>query len=144
MLRGNRPVDLSGACVLVVDDEDVVRKVTASVLKRLGYQVLEANSGTEGVRLAEEQAGRIDLLLTDITMGDVSGIEVAIAFRKSNPQRPVVFTSGYGAEDVLRNADQEGAHFLEKPYDVNRLARMVEDALAKGAQERGLKKEVKE
>jgi DNA-binding NtrC family response regulator len=128
--RGNRPVELTNACVLLVDDEDMVRQVTAHVLRRLGYQVLEADSGSDGIRLARERAGELDLLLTDVTMDDVSGVEVAIAFRKSNPGRPIVFTSGYGTEDMARTAEREGGFFLEKPYDVARLARVVEDALA--------------
>src|SRR5687768_1061397 len=80
LVRGNRSVDLTSATVLVVDDEDVVRRVTASVLRRLGYEVVEAATGSEGVRLGQEHAGKLDLLLTDMTMADVSGVEVAVAF----------------------------------------------------------------
>jgi two-component system cell cycle sensor histidine kinase/response regulator CckA len=112
-----------------VDDEDGVRWVTASVLRRLGYQVLEASTGSEGIRLAREQAGKLDLLFTDVTMGDVSGIEVASAFREANPDRPIIFTSGYGGQEMVRTAEREGGTFLDKPYDITRLARAVEDAL---------------
>jgi two-component system cell cycle sensor histidine kinase/response regulator CckA len=126
----DRPVDLTNARVLLVDDEDVVRRVTATVLRRLGYEVLEAASGAEGVRLAREQAGSIDLLLTDVTMEDVSGVEVASAFRESHPKQPIIFTSGYGGQEMIRMAEREGGVFLDKPYDVARLSHTVEEALA--------------
>jgi two-component system cell cycle sensor histidine kinase/response regulator CckA len=130
LVRGNHPIGPTNATVLVVDDEDVVRRVTATVLRRLGYTVLEAASGSEGVRLAQEHAGKLDLLLTDVTMAEVTGVEVGAAFRKANPQRPMIFASGYGTDEMLGTARDAGAFFLEKPYDVNRLASMVEDALA--------------
>jgi two-component system cell cycle sensor histidine kinase/response regulator CckA len=130
LVRGNRPIGPTNVTVLVVDDEDVVRRVTSSVLRRLGYTVVEAASGSEGVRLAQEHAGKLHLLLTDMTMADVTGSEVGVAFQQANPQRPMIFSSGYGTADMLEAARKGGAFFLEKPYDVNRLAKMVEDALA--------------
>jgi two-component system cell cycle sensor histidine kinase/response regulator CckA len=131
-VAGGDPVELTTARVLLVDDEDGVRWVTASVLRRLGYQVLEASTGTEGLRIAREQAGTLDLLLTDVRMGEVSGFEVASAFREANPDRPVIFTSGYGGQEMLRTAERAGGVFLEKPYDISRLARAVQDALTGG------------
>jgi DNA-binding NtrC family response regulator len=130
LVRGNRPIGQTRATVLVVDDEEVVRRVTASVLRRLGYTVVEAASGAEGVRLAQEHAGKLDLLLTDMTMADVHGSEVGAAFQQANPQRPMIFTSGYGTDEMLEVARKGGAFFLEKPFDMNRLASMVQDALA--------------
>src|SRR5688572_3921976 len=85
LARGNSSLDKTSARILVVDDEEVVRRVTATVLRRLGYAVLEAGSGSEGVRMVNAEAGEVDLLLTDMTMADTTGVDVAIAFLKANP-----------------------------------------------------------
>jgi DNA-binding NtrC family response regulator len=99
------------------------------VLRRLGYGTLEASTGREGIQISRRMAGELDLLLTDVRVGDVSGFVVAASFREHNPGRAVVYTSGYSDEEMLRRAAREGGAFLEKPYDVHRLARVVQDAL---------------
>lgn len=122
---GSRP----GTRILLVDDEAVVRRVTATALRRFGYSVVDAASGEEGMRLAREHAGEIDLLLTDMIMSDVSGFDVATEFRVHNPGRPVIFTSGYSDEDTRLRIEREGGAFLIKPYDVESLASAVRGAL---------------
>jgi two-component system cell cycle sensor histidine kinase/response regulator CckA len=118
--------------ILLVDDEEVVRRVTATALRRFGYAVVDAATGAEGAMLAEEHAGRLELLLTDMLLSDLSGFDVAAAFRAHNPGRPVIFTSGYGDVETQRRIDREGARFLIKPYDVGALAEAVRRALAGG------------
>ena len=122
----------TGARILLVDDEDVVRRVTATALRRFGYVVVDARSGEEGVRLSRERSGDLDLLLTDMVMSEVSGFEVAVAFRALNPGCPVIFTSGYSDEDTRERVESEGAGFLIKPYDIGELASAVRSALELG------------
>jgi two-component system cell cycle sensor histidine kinase/response regulator CckA len=119
-----------GARILLVDDEDVVRRVTASALRRFGYSVVDAPHGEAGIRLAQEQSGTLDLLLTDMVMSGASGFEVASAFRAHNPGRPVIFTSGYSDNATLARIEREGGLFLVKPYDLDSLASVVRTALA--------------
>jgi two-component system cell cycle sensor histidine kinase/response regulator CckA len=117
------------ARILLVDDEDVVRRVTATALRRFGHVVVDARSGEEGVRISREHSGKLDLLLTDMVMSEVSGFEVAVAFRAHNPDCPVIFTSGYSDEDTRERVESEGAGFLIKPYDIAELASAVRGAL---------------
>jgi two-component system cell cycle sensor histidine kinase/response regulator CckA len=119
----------TGARVLLVDDEDVVRRVTATALRRFGYTVVDARTGEEGAQLARARAGELDLLLTDMVMSEVSGFEVAVVFRAHNPGCPVIFTSGYSDEDTRDRVEREGAAFLIKPYDIGELASAVRSAL---------------
>lgn len=100
------------------------------MLRRLGYDVVEAENGEEAVRVATEEAGRIDLLLTDLSMNDVSGLEVAESFRATNPGKPVVYTSGYSDDSLLRRLADEGGTFLPKPYDMRDLQSTLDRALA--------------
>ena len=123
------PGSRAGSRILLVDDEAVVRRVTATALRRFGYSVVDAASGEEGVRLAQEHGGQLDLLLTDMVMKDVSGFDVAVAFRAQNPGRPVIFTSGYSDEETRTRIEREGGTFLIKPYDVEGLANAVRQAL---------------
>ena len=136
MLREPTHTDAGSAKILLVDDEAVVRRVTATALRRFGYVVVDAMTGEEGVRRAEEHAGALDLLFTDMVMSEVSGFDVAAAFRVHNPGRPVIFTSGYTDEETRERVEREGAAFLIKPYDIEALSRAVRNALAL-AKERG-------
>jgi CheY-like chemotaxis protein len=129
-MPGELPPPGAGSTILLVDDEAVVRRVTATALRRFGYSVMDAPNGEEGAKLAREHAGRLDLLLTDMVMSDLSGFEVAAAFRANNPGRPVIFTSGYSDEDTRERIEREGGGFLIKPYDVESLANAVRQALA--------------
>jgi two-component system, cell cycle sensor histidine kinase and response regulator CckA len=127
--RDANPEMLVVASILLVDDENVVRSVTGSVLRRLGYDVHEAKSVTEAREMIERRAGRFDLLLSDVTLPDGNGFDVAETFRAHHPAKPIIFTSGYSEQEVVGRARSEGASFLEKPYDVHRLARAVADSL---------------
>ncbi|MGC4093847.1 MAG: ATP-binding protein [Polyangiaceae bacterium] len=100
-------------CVLVVDDEEAVRKTTARLLKSLGYDVILASSGDEAVNIAETHPVPIDILLCDVAMPERSGPDVARAVTRARPNIRTLLVSGYseGAEDSLTSAG-----FLQKPY----------------------------
>ncbi len=115
----SRPVDEAnrgrGEMVLVVEDEPAVRQLTARILRRNGYSVLEAASGMEALTLAADH--QFDMLLTDLVMPQMSGSELAQRIQGMYPEIPILFMSGY-SQDVLgpRGALDEDAPLIQKPF----------------------------
>jgi CheY-like chemotaxis protein len=97
--RAHKPV------ILLVEDECVVREVTRQVLEHAGYQVLESDGPREAMRLAEVHQGRIALLLSDVVMPGMSGIDLARRIQKTQPWLATVFMSGYANPVVLQKAE---------------------------------------
>jgi CheY-like chemotaxis protein len=116
--RSYRTLPLGSETILVVDDEDALRKVTERMLTRSGYTVLTASSGRQAIELASSHVGPIDLLLTDVIMPKMQGPTVAHEVRKVRPDTRVLFMSGH-AQPVLRAEDVLDTDFalLEKPFD---------------------------
>ena len=126
------PFDLAaaGETVLVVEDEDSVRRLAYQVLTRAGYQVLEAADGVEAISIAEQSSGPIDLLLTDIVLPGISGIAVAEALRRTRPDVRVLYTSGYSRETHVVGMLADVPHqLLPKPFSRESLLRAVRHAL---------------
>lgn len=116
--------------ILLVDDENTLRKVTARMLERVGYHVLAASGGDEAIELAERHAGAIDLLLSDIVMPGMTGPELLDALRRQDPDLRALFTSGYPGEAVpefgFRNSS---VPFIAKPYSLADLTAEVRKIL---------------
>ena len=118
------------ATILLVEDEDGVRKLTRRVLERFGYRVLEAANGQEGLELARATREPIDLLLTDMIMPRMSGKELARAVGERFPALPVLFMSGYTGESLHERGELEGVEtVIEKPFRPAELARTVRELL---------------
>ncbi len=117
--------------ILVVEDEEGVRSLASSMLKRLGYRCLEATSGVHALKIWEDFGNEIDLVLTDVVMPEgISGWELAQRLRQSRPDTRIIFSSGYPRETVGESARFEANfNFLQKPYHPKALARMVRDIL---------------
>ncbi|MEP3213254.1 MAG: PAS domain S-box protein [Luteolibacter sp.] len=117
--------------ILLVEDEQAVRRLTRMVLETAGYQVLEAPNGVEGLKLWEEHQDEIQLLLTDMVMPEgVSGRDLAARLQARNPKLRVVFTSGYSAEMANQGLTlQEGRNFVPKPASVQLLLDTVRQCL---------------
>jgi signal transduction histidine kinase/HAMP domain-containing protein len=119
--------------ILVVEDEPVLRDMAHLILQDCGYNVLEADSGAEALRVWERNSDSIDLVLTDMVMpGGVSGRDLATRLLASHPRLKVIFTSGYNIEEA--NTDffhRQGAAFLSKPYTRVDLAQIVRESLDK-------------
>ncbi len=127
--------DLSGfGRILFVEDEDMVREVAARLLRARGYEVLEAADGDAALLLAEEYAGKIDLLISDVVMPGMDGPKLLKAARPHLGSAPVMFISGYAEaefSDLLE--DEPGITFLPKPLDIKILAERVKQQLQPAA-----------
>lgn len=114
--------------ILLVEDEEMVRELAVESLQRYGYTILEAPNGDKALSICEGYKGKIDLLITDVVMPGMNGIELARRFRDSRPGVPVLFMSGY-AEDAVEHlgdmADKQS--FLQKPITPSNLSRKVRE-----------------
>ncbi len=124
--RAEAPANLSGRTVLVVDDEERVRALTARILASLECEVLTASGCDEAVEVAGRHAGRVDLLLTDVTLQGPSGFEIARRLREKDPSLAVVFMSGYADPMELPEAlGRAGTTYLPKPFTAIDLQRAI-------------------
>jgi two-component system cell cycle sensor histidine kinase/response regulator CckA len=116
--------------ILVVEDEDAVRRLVRLVLTRQGYHVLEADCGASALDLWNEHADEIDLLLTDMIMpGGMNGRALAEKLQSQRRGLKVLHTSGYTPTKLNQGALLEGLQFLPKPYDPVKLVRTVRECL---------------
>jgi len=121
--------------ILLVENDSSLREVTCQFLQSSGYEVIEAASPHEALRVAEEHQGGIDFLLTDVILPRMNGRELAIQLTAKWPRINVLYVSGYtdgivrdGAHGVLEN----GLAFLQKPYSRRALIRKVREVLDSG------------
>ncbi|MFN8927296.1 MAG: ATP-binding protein [Rhodospirillales bacterium] len=123
------PVD-GRETVLVVEDEEAVRRFTVEALVDLGYRVLEAPGATDALRLLETRAD-VALLFTDVVMPGMNGRQLADAARGVRPDLRVLYTSGYTRKAVVHNGVLDpGVQMIAKPYTVEELARKIREALS--------------
>ena len=129
-LRRVLPAERPTAAVLVVEDEEAVRRIAVRALERSGYRVFQAGSAEEA--LANVAAtGAIDLLVTDIVLPGMDGRRLAETLCSSMPELAVLYTSGYTADEVLRfGVARSELSFLQKPYSSKDLVQRVSDVLA--------------
>jgi two-component system, cell cycle sensor histidine kinase and response regulator CckA len=130
------PVAAGGSeTVLLVEDEDTVRELVEEILRVHGYAVLVATRPEEGIRLAGERTGRIDLLICDAIMPGMSGRQLAQAVKRSRPCLRVLFVSGHADPALARSGALDAdATFLQKPFTPESLAAKVRLTLDRPAQ----------
>jgi two-component system, cell cycle sensor histidine kinase and response regulator CckA len=114
--------------VLIVDDEDDVRRLLVDVIRIGAYRVLEAVDGQEALEVAARHGGSIDLLVTDLVMPRIAGMELADRLRETQPNLKVLFMSGYAEREHLR-ALHPNEQFIPKPFLPADLFRRVNDFL---------------
>jgi len=124
---GTEPVVAGRHHILLVDDDDEVREVTAQMLQRLGFRVSQADSGPRALRLLDEV--QVDLLLADFAMPGMNGGELARLVSASRPELPIVFVSGYAELEGLGLGDSP---VIQKPFQEEQMVRKLLQALRSG------------
>ena len=116
--------------VLVADDEAQVRDVIKAVLKKLGYRVMTAEDGIAAAMLHKKHSNQISLVILDVVMPKMGGVDAAKIIRKLTPNLPILFVTGYDREEVL-NTHQEIANslILNKPFQIPNLSQAIEELL---------------
>ncbi len=121
----------TGAMLLVVDDEPSVRTSLRRMLALHGYRIVEAESGHDALEQFARHGDEIALVLTDVFMPVMSGHQLAAELRERAPGLPVIFMSGYTADEVERRGlMQDTTRFLQKPFERKALVALVQDLLA--------------
>jgi len=115
--------------ILLVDDEDGVRNLMVAVLQTNGYEVLEANNGANALAVYEKNAHKIDIVLTDIVMPQMNGIELGRALRTRAPGLKILYISGYRENPLLAHLGDNPRDFLQKPFTPDVLLGKVRDVL---------------
>jgi CheY-like chemotaxis protein len=115
--------------ILVVEDDDRVRAISAETLRELGYSVIEASGARDAIRIIEGGA-QPDLLFTDVVMPEMSGRELAKLLQQSRPNMKILFTTGYTRNAIVHNGVLDpGTHLLSKPFNIEDLAAKVRSLL---------------
>jgi DNA-binding NtrC family response regulator len=102
--------------ILLVEDEDDVRRLLREALRKQGYSVIEARNGREALLFSDRFSSAIDLLLSDVVMPEMNGVELATAIRRRRPETRVLFMSGYSERAVADHTVIEGTELLQKPF----------------------------
>jgi len=115
-----------GETILLVDDNQTIIETGKLVLESLGYHVLVAFDGLEAIEVYEKQRADIDLLILDIVMPRLGGIDAAKIIQDLNPDVKIIFTTGYDRENALRHSDQTNVkHIIRKPYKIHELSCLI-------------------
>jgi CheY-like chemotaxis protein len=138
-IKGQEPEEVKGpqdvlamgeGTILIIEDEAVLLEMNRKILERLGYRVLEAKTGREGVDIAKTFDGQIDLALLDIKLPDMSGTQVYPLIMEARPDLKVVVCSGYSIDGPAQEILDAGAEgFIQKPFLFAALAEKLEEIL---------------
>jgi len=116
--------------ILLVEEEDLLRKLASEILQMNGYTVLEAHHGGEAIRISKQSQSQIHLMLTDLVMAQMNGDELAQVLEFQRPDMRVLYMSGYTDGDLVqRNILAEARTFLQKPFSIDELTFRVREVL---------------
>ena len=112
-----------------MDDEAILRELAQAILRKFGYEVLLAEDGVRALEVYEQHRNRIDLVVLDLTMPRLSGLDAYKRLVEMNPQVRVLFASGYSAEHITDMDNYRAIGFVSKPYRPEDLVHYVRTAL---------------
>lgn len=121
----------AGVFVLVVDDETAVRRFAARVLQREAFEVLEAGDGAEALEMVKAGHPRIDVIVSDIVMPRLNGVELMQALATIRPDLPVILMSGYATAALSELGIASPCSILMKPFQAERLLAEVERCVSR-------------
>lgn len=125
--------DAPARTILLVDDDPAVRRVACRMLRGCGFSVLEAHGGTAAISVSAAHDGAIDLLLTDIVLPGMNGVQLATRIADQRPGVAVVFMSGHPEVDAVRHGVLAPRYpFVHKPFTAEELVRVVESVIGRG------------
>ena len=129
--KPEQPEDLTGsAVILLVEDEEAVRRGGKRMLETRGYTVHEAGSGVEALDIMDELDGKVDIVVSDVVMPEMDGPSLLRELRKKYPDLKFIFVSGYAEDAFARNLPPESKFgFLPKPFSLKQLAVVVKETL---------------
>jgi DNA-binding NtrC family response regulator len=132
-VAGDLTPDQMGS-ILIVEDEELLREITTTILERAGFHVFQASNAAEALEVWRREHSSIHVLLADILLPDGTGVELASEFRRTVPALNVIFTSGSDRKVVIETQQMvRGATFLRKPYTIRFLIEAVRAALIEAA-----------
>ncbi|MFC5755187.1 MULTISPECIES: cell cycle histidine kinase CckA [unclassified Rhizobium] len=131
LVQPKQPEDLTGsAVILLVEDEEAVRRGGKRMLETRGYTVYEAGSGVEALDIMDELEGKVDIVVSDVVMPEMDGPSLLRELRKKYPDLKFIFVSGYAEDAFARNLPPEAKFgFLPKPFSLKQLAVAVKETL---------------
>jgi len=130
-VRADSGPQAGSTTILLVDDEDIIINVDKKLLEELGYNVLTAEDGAAALKIFDAHHSRIDLVLLDIIMPDMSGEEVYTRMKRIDPDVRVLLSSGYSIDWKARKMIEEGCRgFIQKPFKIQHLSHRIRDILS--------------
>lgn len=124
----HRQPDAPGIAVLIVDDDPAVRNVLRAMMEPKGYRFLLAASGEEAMTLSRAYPGEIHILISDVNMPRMNGVDLAVTFLEERPGSRALLISGYGTEQIKTAGVR--LPFLRKPFVAEELWRRLEELLS--------------
>ena len=118
--------------ILLVEDEEPVLQVVRNLLVLNRYQVIEAHDGYQALAICKDYSDAIDLMITDVIMPQMNGIEVAKEILAVNPHQRIIFASAYTKDtviDSIKNLKQSMMESVQKPFEIKRLVDLIEDKM---------------
>jgi PAS domain S-box-containing protein len=120
----------SGETILIVEDEEQVLKYLENILNNYGYNYFSASSGEEALKIFRQEKHRIDLLLSDVIMTGINGVELADKLKKQEKNLKIILSSGYSDKKVVPDDIREkGFKFIQKPYQMKKLIKQIYNTL---------------
>ena len=116
--------------VLIIEDEDMMLETLKNLVEHLGFDVITAVDGNEGIKLFKQKKEIIKLIIIDMEMPGKNGLETLVALQKIDPNVKVIISSGYASDEKINSAIDKGARsFLKKPYRLKDLSKIINKTL---------------